>query len=151
MAIQTTPHMNTNRFIEKAKEIKSEMFNKRAQYHPVTPDNYEKKLKEFIIGLVEYSSAQPEKKIDIISNINSVDSSTGRKVTELTMMYKIKSQELDKLYSEDEQIKRLEINAHFRNIIARALTTLAIGFGIMIVYWVAHKVGIPMPMLRIPA
>lgn len=32
----------------------------------------------------------------------------------------------------------------------RVATTLAIGFSIMLVYWVAHCLGVPMPLLRIP-
>jgi len=50
------------------------------------------------------------------------------------------------LTNEENTIARMERNAHIRNIFFRSLTTLAIGFSIMFVYWVASCLGISMPL-----
>lgn len=43
-----------------------------------------------------------------------------------------------------------ELKVHFRSLIFRGLTTLAIGGAIMFIYWLAAKWGIQLPLLRIP-
>jgi superoxide dismutase len=50
--------------------------------------------------------------------------------------------------SEEKAIERIEKKAHRRALFYRILTTLGIGFSIMIVYWVAGKLGIKMPLMR---
>ena len=55
------------------------------------------------------------------------------------------------LFTNEEQlIRRMERNSQIRNTFFRALTTLSIGFSVMIVYWVAAKCEIAMPLMRIP-
>lgn len=51
---------------------------------------------------------------------------------------------------EEQLIDRMERKAHVRNIFFRGVTTLVIGFSIMLVYWVAGCLGISMPLLRMP-
>jgi hypothetical protein len=51
----------------------------------------------------------------------------------------------------EKAIHRIERKAHIRALIFRFLTTLLIGFGIMLVYYVAQKIGINMPLIKIPA
>ncbi|EOB4247491.1 hypothetical protein ACIL2N_003357, partial [Vibrio metschnikovii] len=51
---------------------------------------------------------------------------------------------------EERLIDRMERKAHIRNIFFRGVTTLVIGFSIMLVYWVAGCLGISMPLLRMP-
>jgi len=50
------------------------------------------------------------------------------------------------LTNEEALIARMERNAHFRNMSFRVLTTLLIGFSIMLVYWVASCLGVSMPL-----
>ncbi|KPH92147.1 hypothetical protein AMS57_01045 [Pseudoalteromonas undina] len=52
--------------------------------------------------------------------------------------------------NEEQLIRRMERNSQIRNTFFRALTTLSIGFSVMLVYWVAAKWEIAMPLMRIP-
>ena len=52
--------------------------------------------------------------------------------------------------NEERLIRRMERNSQIRNTFFRALTTLSIGFSVMLVYWVASKLEIAMPLMRIP-
>lgn len=54
------------------------------------------------------------------------------------------------LTDEESLINRMERKAHIRNTIFRGITTLVIGFSIMLVYFVASYFSIPMPLLRVP-
>jgi hypothetical protein len=51
---------------------------------------------------------------------------------------------------EEKLINRMERKAQIRNTFFRGITTLTIGFSIMLVYWVAAEFGISMPLLRVP-
>jgi hypothetical protein len=50
------------------------------------------------------------------------------------------------LVNEENLIARMEKRAHLRNMLFRVLTTLLIGFSVMLVYWVASCFGIAMPL-----
>lgn len=54
------------------------------------------------------------------------------------------------LVDEKRQIAEIENSTLRRNTLYRAITTLAVGFCIMAVYWVAHYFCIPMPLMRLP-
>lgn len=54
------------------------------------------------------------------------------------------------LVDEEVLINRMERKAQIRNVIFRGVTTLTIGFSIMVVYWAASELGISMPLLRLP-
>ncbi|WP_429058884.1 hypothetical protein [Aeromonas veronii] len=51
---------------------------------------------------------------------------------------------------EKRSLDRNELKVHFRSLIFRGLTTLMIGCTIMFIYWLAAKLGIQLPLLRIP-
>lgn len=55
-----------------------------------------------------------------------------------------------KAKDEDDRFLRVNIKFNIQAVFFRILTTLAIGFSIMLVYWTAHCLGVPMPLLRIP-
>jgi hypothetical protein len=57
----------------------------------------------------------------------------------------------NKLIDEENLISRMERKAQIRNTIFRGITTLVIGFSIMLVYAMAAKWGIAMPLLRFGA
>lgn len=52
---------------------------------------------------------------------------------------------------ERKQINAMEHATHQKNVIYRALTTLVVGLSIMSIYWLAHCLGIPMPLMRLPS
>ena len=56
----------------------------------------------------------------------------------------------EKLTNEEKLINRMERKSQIRNTLFKGITTLTIGFSIMLVYWVASELGIPMPLLRVP-
>lgn len=53
------------------------------------------------------------------------------------------------LLDEEKSINRIERKAHFRALIFRFLTTIFIGFGVMLVYFTAQYFGINMPLLKV--
>ena len=52
-------------------------------------------------------------------------------------------------YDEDERYLKVNKRFNVQAVLFRILTTLSIGFSIMIVYWVASCFNIPMPLLRL--
>ncbi|WP_299006955.1 hypothetical protein [uncultured Shewanella sp.] len=55
------------------------------------------------------------------------------------------------LLDEEKAINRIERKAHFRALLFRFLTTIFIGFGVMLVYFTAQHFGINMPLLKVSA
>ncbi|QPB82914.1 hypothetical protein CWC22_007895 [Pseudoalteromonas rubra] len=81
--------------------------------------------------------------------ISSEGTDQGNQKSYAFEAYKKLYEHHQKLSDEETLITRMERNAQIRNVLFRSLTTLAIGFSIMLVYFVAHKLEIPMPLLRI--
>lgn len=54
------------------------------------------------------------------------------------------------LTDEEGLINRMERKSQIRNTLFRGISTLTIGFSIMLVYYTASKFGISMPLMRIP-
>jgi len=68
----------------------------------------------------------------------------------ITSAYKNLYTHYEKFTNEENLINRMERKSQIRNTLFRGITTLAIGFSIMFVYWVASELGISMPLLRVP-
>ncbi|EHZ2746755.1 hypothetical protein M5225_004281 [Vibrio vulnificus] len=77
------------------------------------------------------------------------DINTGQSPKHLLLAYKDLYEYHQKLVDEEKLISRMERNAQLRNTFFRGLTTLVIGFSVMFVYFIAAKLEIPMPLLRI--
>ncbi len=69
---------------------------------------------------------------------------------DLRASYNVLFRKYSELSSEEKSIHRIERKSHIRALIFRFLTTLAIGFAIMLVYWVAGCLSVQMPLLRMP-
>ena len=69
---------------------------------------------------------------------------------ELRQSYSLLYRKYTQLIDEEKSIHRIERKSHIRALVFRFLTTLAIGFAIMIVYFVAGVWSIQMPLLRLP-
>lgn len=54
----------------------------------------------------------------------------------------------ENLIAEEKIINRIETRAHLRALLFRFLTTVAIGAGVILTYYFAHKWGVPMPLSR---
>lgn len=145
-----TEHKHTTiSFIEALNKIKNGL--KNTSHSPIDNESYRKRLKKAVTDIAEVIAKDPNRIEQIKNEINNPNSvtPTTKEINNLVTYYSKVNSSLDALINEDEQIKRLEKQAHTRNIIARGLTTLVIGFSIMGVYATAQWLGITMPMLRL--
>ena len=83
------------------------------------------------------------------------DSSSGNgwvtNLADINRNYKIIYDQHLELIDEEKSIHRVEKKAHVRALIFRFLTTLSIGFGVMLVYLVAQYFEVAMPLIRVSA
>lgn len=112
-----------DKYLAKIKEIKSSR-----SYTPETPESFSRSVER------------------LLENDNQ---NTQRNSNEIKKLYRRLYDLHEKVTSEELGIKRIEGQAHRRALIFRFLTTLGIGFGIMLVYYIAQKLGINMPLSRI--
>lgn len=56
----------------------------------------------------------------------------------------------DAWHNEEKKILNIERKAARMALLYRVLTTIFVGFTIMGIYWVAHCLGVPMPLMRMP-
>lgn len=63
--------------------------------------------------------------------------------------YESLDREWQHAYLEKHAIKKIETSAYIRALFFRTLTTLSIGFSIMLIYFIAAKWGIPMPLSKL--
>jgi hypothetical protein len=72
-------------------------------------------------------------------------------LSELRSSYGLIYNLYQELVDQEKAIHRIERKAHTRALVFRFLTTLAIGAGVLIIYFIAQKLEIAMPLLRISA
>jgi hypothetical protein len=84
----------------------------------------------------------------LTTSLNDPDDNTFKNnvLCEYNKLY----QTYTRLTEEESIINRMERKAHIRNTFFRGVTTLVIGFSIMLVYWAATCLEISMPLMRIP-
>ena len=70
--------------------------------------------------------------------------------TQVLQSYSALRGQYQSLTDEEKLINRMEKKSQLRNTLFRGVSTLTIGFSIMLVYWVASEFGISMPLMRIP-
>jgi hypothetical protein len=70
--------------------------------------------------------------------------------TQVLQSYSTLYTQYQTLTDEENLINRMERKSQIRNTLFRGISTLTIGFSIMLVYWVASECGISMPLMRIP-
>jgi len=70
--------------------------------------------------------------------------------TQVLQSYSTLYGQYQSLTDEEKLINRMERKSQLRNTLFRGISTLTIGFSIMLVYWVASEFGISMPLMRIP-
>jgi len=141
----TEPNHSTKKWlslIEKSKEFFTD--------YTVEHEKFQDKLYELCFDIAKASDSENTE--EIIKDIQTRNhrAPLGDKAWSIDSNYSQMAKKLKELLDEEKQIKKLERQAHTRNIIARAVTTLVIGFSIMTVYWIAHELKIPMPMLKLP-
>ncbi|WP_448565221.1 hypothetical protein [Thalassotalea ganghwensis] len=144
---------STKEFLKEQEEVVRKMDHNR--HNILSAEDFQRRYRQIIISLVEDVAKNPDDLEKIIEDIQSPNvnhrTGYGYNLQNLQNNYSVVKRHLEELLDKDKQVSRLEREAHTRNIISRGITTLVIGFSIMIVYGVAHCFGIPMPMLRLPA
>lgn len=60
------------------------------------------------------------------------------------------SEAFEELDNNEKTMKRLSTTESFKALCFRIATTLGVGLSIMFIYWSAHELEIPMPLLRLP-
>jgi hypothetical protein len=112
-------------------------------------DKYFAKVKE-INASISFTPENPEAFTDSVKRLlehqNEHDERDSNKIIkQYRQLYA-----LHKRYTSEEQsIKRIEGQAYRRALIFRFLTTLGIGFGVMLVYYISQELGINMPLSKL--
>lgn len=136
----------SNQLISKIEDIKQ-----RAIYKPKTREEFSGSIDTMLYNLKNHLENNGDLK-DIVDKKDSLSGrgwmkNIGDIRTSYGQIYGLNKELMDT----EKAIHRIERKAHIRALIFRFLTTLLIGFGIMLVYYVAQKIGINMPLIKIPA
>ena len=113
----------TDKYLAKAKEIKASI-----SFSPETPEAFSHSVKR----LLEHQNEHTERDSNEI-------------IKQYRQLYSVHQRHT----SEEQSIKRIEGQAHRRALIFRFLTTLGIGFGVMLVYYISQELGINMPLSKL--
>ena len=137
----------SNQLIEKINEIST-----RAIYQPESREEFNGKVKTMLYNIHVHLDHH---KGDLGDILEKTDSQNGngwvKNLGEVRASYGKIYGLYQELIDKEKAINRVERKAHVRALIFRFLTTLFIGFGVMLVYLVAQKLGITMPLLRVAA
>lgn len=146
--------MNSRPFKEFSNQLvaKIEEISVRAISKPKTRDKFDGKVKTMLYNLNNHLENHNGELADIVAqkdnqNGNGWVKDLGEIRTSYGQIYSLNQELMDT----EKAIHRMERKAHVRALIFRFLTTLFIGAGVMIVYLVAQKLGVTMPLLRIAA
>ncbi len=128
----------------------NELIKNMGTRHP--PKQFNEHLNELIQQVNNYVKDQNGKVEDIVSPKNSSQDLTPVRIKKQIMdnyqqLYAFNQQ----ITKEESYIQRIEDEAYRRALKYRTLTTLSIGFGILIVYAAAQYIGINLPLMRVGA
>ena len=138
------PHQNlSEKFIAKVDRLTD------GKYIPDAA-RFETNLRALLVKFAEQTdreaiSTEAQKNVSNTPGSNSWEKSFTTFRSDFRRLHSLYQRILD----EEAAIKRIETKAHRRAVFYRFLTTLAIGAGIMITYFVAQKLGINMPLIRV--
>lgn len=124
----------------------------RAIRKPKTSDEYNSLVKTTLYNLNNHLDLHKGSLSDIVDQKDNQNGNGWVKnLSELRVSYNQVYTLNQELMNHEKAIHRIERKAHIRSLIFRFLTTLLIGFGVMLVYFSAQKLGINMPLLRVSA
>jgi hypothetical protein len=131
---------------------KIEDINRRAIYKLKSREKFSDSIDTMLYNLKNHLESNGSDLKDIVDKKDSLSGqgwikNIGEIRTSYGQIYVLNKELMDT----EKTIHRIERKAHFRALIFRFLTTLFIGFGIMIVYYVAQEIGVNMPLIKIPA
>ena len=91
-----------------------------------------------------------QKGVSFEQNLNSMDTALQSQYSKVVQSFGSAIGLMDAARNYDARYITVKLKESFMALGVRIATTLAIGFSIMLVYWVAHCLEIPMPLLRLP-
>ena len=126
----------TDKYLEKVKSKLDELSK------PETPERYKATCNNTLNALYNHlkhtgSTIEDIKEKKVHDGQNNQSGSWVYQLTNLQSQYNTLYKRYELIQSEEGAINRIENKAHVRALVFRFLTTLAIGFGIMIVYLIA--------------
>lgn len=138
------PHQELS---DKFKKIKNEIVEKFIK-NPRNAEEYNNDIQTMLYNITNYLVNHNGKPEDIKNQTDNKSQLWLPNVSQLKSRYGALHEAYMKLIDEEKIISRIETHAHIRALLFRFLTTIAIGAGIMLTYYFAHKWGIPMPLSR---
>jgi hypothetical protein len=135
----------SNRYISKLKHITS-----RATMHHREPEEFNDLTKTMLSNLHTHLDFNNGELQDIKDQKdNHMSNGWVSNLDDVRVSYKRIHTLAQELLDEEKAINRIERKAHFRALLFRFLTTIFIGFGVMLVYFTAQYFGINMPLLKV--
>ena len=140
------PHKElSDKFLEKANDVWSKISQK-----PKSPQEFQNISNSMLNNLYTHLTYHKGEVEDIKGRKCSTENGWTTNLAHMQSDYNKLYNLCESLKDEETAIRRIENQAHRRALLFRFLTTLSIGFGIMLVYWVAQQLGIHMPLLKFP-
>ncbi|MCJ8294696.1 MAG: hypothetical protein MJK15_09840 [Colwellia sp.] len=137
----------SDRYIAKLKLIASRTISK-----PREPEEFNSLTKTMLNNLHTHLDFHNGELQDIkAQKDNQNNNGWVANLGEVRVSYKRIHTLAQELLDEEKAINRIERKAHFRALLFRFLTTIFIGFGVILVYFTAQYFGINMPLLKVSA
>ncbi|MBV2127907.1 hypothetical protein [Arsukibacterium indicum] len=124
-----------------------------AKKHLVSAKEYEDVLTQAMIDLIEtdrHDNSDKKSASELVAYFKANASNKSQSYREVKQKYILALNHWEKALDADARFLRANKKFNVQAVITRIFTTLAVGFSIMLVYWVAHCIGIPMPLMRMP-
>jgi len=144
--LSNRPHKElTEKYLSKVVTLLNEVRDK-----PIMPDKFSSLTNSMLSNLHTHLTYHKGEISDIKERKCTTENGWTSNLSKINSEYNKLHNLYEKLKDEEITIRRIENQAHTRALIFRFLTTLSIGFGIMLVYWVAQQLNINMPLLKLP-
>jgi hypothetical protein len=134
----------TKSLIEKVKELYA------PANEPMPFDQFDNDIKALIRLSIEHSQKNSHNVATTLDQLNEVGNGMNQRYIKLCDAYRFSNTRYIDVTNLITQHDESEKRAHLRNLFYRTLTTLCVGLAIMGVYALAHCLGIPMPLMRLP-
>ncbi len=145
----------TNKAFRHISEIFQDKAKNYKRYNQPTDANYSIDLNNLIEQVAVEASKSNDHKLLVSALNNNISNIGGTPVAnirtaknKLITAYRSTTEELKYLHNEEETIMRIEAKAHRQSVIYRFLTTLVIGAGILLTYWIGGYFDIELPAMR---
>ncbi len=135
------------------KELIDELSRIRKSDEPTSIDQFNKQLFEVVVSIGNLTRGDNGafQEADALRKfLNSRSTPLSHRYISIIEKYNYSFSEFTNCRSVVIQSSKSETRAHLKNLLFRILTTLGVGFSIMLVYAAAHYFEIPMPLMKLP-